>query len=162
MRLHEFIQKNMEGELPLLNTKSGHPFLINYCCNDGDFISDYLCQGKQAKQSEWEKIKHYIQEYNEILISLNETYILPQNLSIVKSPQPQLQENTMIQSLNDEILIYSYMVDIYLTLVIHLLNIQLILRLMISLMVVKLEQKELFFTLVNIVIDVHLMNAGLI
>ena len=110
MRLHEFIQKNMEGELPLLNTKSGHPFLINYCCNDGDFISDYLCQGKQAKQSEWEKIKHYIQEYNEILISLNETYILPQNLSIVKSPQPQLQENTMIQSLNDEILIYSYMI----------------------------------------------------
>ena len=109
MRLQEFIQKNMKGEKPLLTTKTGHPFLINTCCNEGDFILKHLCKSKTEKE-ELKQIKGFIEEYDEILFSLKQLFILPKSLSIIKSKDATLIANTMIQSLNDQNLIYAYMI----------------------------------------------------
>ena len=57
MRLQHFFQKTIKNELPLLTTQLGHPFLINYCCQESEFITKYLCKSTNDK-SDYENIQN--------------------------------------------------------------------------------------------------------
>ena len=106
MRLQYFFQKTIKNELPLLTTQLGHPFLINYCCQDSEFITKYLCKSTNDK-NDYENIQKLIENYDSAYKSIQRLFLLPNNISFIKTKYNEIQTNDLF---NDEMLIYAFFI----------------------------------------------------
>jgi len=97
LQIEEFLQNKVANEAPLLSSQSyNEPFLVNFCCNQSDYILKHLCKTKEEEtmmKNYFERDKHL----NELLRNVIQVYLNNPKLGFLKkdiydSPNPSKHE----------------------------------------------------------------------
>ena len=110
LKVQDFLQNALDNhkELPLLTTRLGQPYLLNYCCNQSEYIITHLCDTKQ-KQVAFNDIQTAIKDKEEMMHYLQRIYINSQNVCFVKQHENMALQEPLLH-FNDEVIVYMFII----------------------------------------------------
>ena len=110
LKVQDFLQNALDShkDLPLLTTRLGQPYLLNYCCNQSEYVITHLCDTKQ-KQDAFNEIQTAIKDKEEMMHYLQRIYINSQNVCFVKQDKNLALQEPLVH-FNDEVVVYMFMI----------------------------------------------------
>lgn len=85
-KIEEKIQTFIKKEnAPILKTSFNEPYLVNYCCQNSEFILEHICRNK-ADHDELKGLLENSKDTEEILTNIHNSYLKNQLLNIKKDP----------------------------------------------------------------------------
>jgi hypothetical protein len=104
--IEQYIQTFIQKETPIITSKYEEPYLINYCCNNSDFILNHLTNEPKHKKIMFDLLKQ-----SESLERQLSKRLIYNNTSIPKSVDSQY--NSMVSDKKDsydEMIVYLYII----------------------------------------------------
>lgn len=110
MRLQEFLQDQIAKETPLLTSHSfEEPFLVNFCCNQSEYILKHLCKTKELEA----EFKDIMKQSDTLSLLMDQMESLYFNNPIIRFGSEQSSSTTIndsvLQSVDEEN-IYAFMI----------------------------------------------------
>lgn len=110
MRLQEFLQDQIAKETPLLKSHSfEEPFLVNFCCNQSEYITKHLCKTKELEK----EFSDIMKQSDTLSLLMDQMEALYFNKPTIRFGSEQIPSTTIndnvLQSV-DEQNIYAFMI----------------------------------------------------